>query len=267
LEHAEVAMSSHFVSNRHLIGTSLCLALAMFAFGGVAAAAEKIAFDKQSITFAGQKRNYWLYVPPEVPTPAPLLVLLHGSGQPGDKLVRSWKDTADKQGIILAAPESLDHVAWNLPADGPDFLRDVVEEIKTKRAVDPRRVYLFGFSAGAHFALLMSVLESEYFAATAFYGGAMQPKNYMAMDQARRKIPIALYGGSEDDIVPLPEVQATRDELSRHGWNPTFKQWPHDHNYYTIEMQVNKAAWEFLEPKALEGAPVYQLYNFLSRKR
>jgi poly(3-hydroxybutyrate) depolymerase len=51
------------------------------------ATSEKIL--KDSITFNGAKRNYYLFVPEKVRTSAPasLIVLLHGSGRNGLSLV------------------------------------------------------------------------------------------------------------------------------------------------------------------------------------
>jgi poly(3-hydroxybutyrate) depolymerase len=50
------------------------------------ARSEKIL--KESITFNGAKRNYYLFLPEKVSvSPAPLIVLLHGSGRNGLSLV------------------------------------------------------------------------------------------------------------------------------------------------------------------------------------
>src|SRR5215216_5434519 len=131
---------------------------------------------KELITSNGKTRAYYLYVASTIkaPTPAPLIVMLHGSNRTGVTLVEKWKDFARKEGIILAGPAS-DLRGWGSPQDGPDFLRDLVEELKTKYPVNPRRVYLFGHSAGAVFALEMSLMESQYFAATAIHAGALAP--------------------------------------------------------------------------------------------
>ena len=130
---------------------------------------------KELITSNGKTRPYYLYVPSTVKAPnlAPLIVTLHGSNRTGITLVEKWKDYAKKEGIILAGPDATNLRGWDSPHDGPDFLRDLVEELKTKYPVNPRRVYLFGHSAGAIFALHMSLMESQYFAATAVHAGAL----------------------------------------------------------------------------------------------
>src|ERR1700704_2026334 len=110
---------------------------------------------KELITSKGKTRAYYLYVPATVKassSPVPLIVMLHGSGRVGVSLVEKWKDLAKKEGFIIAGPDSLDTRVWGMPQDGPDFLRDLVEELKVKYPINPRRVYLFGHSGGAIFS-------------------------------------------------------------------------------------------------------------------
>jgi poly(3-hydroxybutyrate) depolymerase len=99
--------------------------------------------------------------------------MLHGSNRTGNSLVEKWKDLAKKENFIIAGPDATDLSFWGTPQDGPEFLRDLVEELKSKHPINPRRVYLFGHSAGASFAIQMSLLESQYFAATAIHAGAL----------------------------------------------------------------------------------------------
>jgi poly(3-hydroxybutyrate) depolymerase len=60
-----------------------------------------------------------------------------------------------------------------VPADGPAFLYFLIEAVKAKHAVDGRRMYLFGHSAGAEFALTMGLIESEFFAAVAVHSSCL----------------------------------------------------------------------------------------------
>src|SRR5829696_9024014 len=80
---------------------------------------------------AGDEITKELYVPSTIKpeTKAPLIVMLHGSGRNGITLVEKWKDYAKKEGIILAGPDALNLRGWGSPQDGPDYLRELVEEI------------------------------------------------------------------------------------------------------------------------------------------
>lgn len=229
-----------------------------------ALASEKIS--KESIQYNNSKRTFYLFVPDTI-KPAqssPLIVLLHGSGRNGLSLVEKWKDLASKEGIILAGPDSANPSRWSIPKDGPDFLHEVVETIKSRYPVNPRRVYLFGHSGGAVFALHMSMLESEYFASTAIHAGAWrQPKEYESIKYATRKIPIAIWVGTKDLFFPLASVRATRDALQKQGISVDVTEIEgHDHWYDDMASKINQNAWEFLKRRELASEQQYRQYNF-----
>lgn len=229
-----------------------------------ARAAGKIT--KESLESQGKKRAYYLYVPKKVAeskSPAPLVLTLHGSGQDGKILVEHWQDYADNEGIILAGPDATEKVRWNIPRDGPDFLRDVVEDVRSKQPVNARRVYLFGHSAGAVFAIYMAAIESEYYAAAFVHAGAIREDGEEMLDDATRKIPIALLVGTQDPFFPLPNVRATRDALVKRGFDvPLTEIKGHNHNYYGRSKEINKAAWEFLKDKSLKEEPKHTQYQY-----
>ena len=241
------------------------LVIAALLFLPVTSAAASDEITKELITSNGKTRAYYLYVPATVKasSPAPLIVMLHGSGRVGISLVEKWKDLAKKEGFIIVGPDSSNTRGWASPQDGPDFLRDLVEELKTKYPINPRRVYLFGHSAGASFALEMSLMESQYFAATAIHAGALPPDDRDLIDSARRKIPIFIQVGDSDQSFPLKAVRATRDELNAKGFSVELTELPgHDHWYYDLAPKINRTAWEFLKKYELESDPIYRKFNF-----
>ncbi|HLG15474.1 MAG TPA: alpha/beta hydrolase-fold protein [Blastocatellia bacterium] len=226
----------------------------------------KEQITKESILSNGHKRTYYLFVPEKLDTskPAPLIVTLHGSGRNGRILLDHWKGLAEKEGIILAGPDSTNSASWQTPHDGPDFLRDVVEAVKATYAINPRRVYLFGHSAGAVFGLYMSLFESEYFAATAVHAGALDTGRDPALiDYAKRKTPIAIFVGTNDAFFPLKDVRATRDLLNARGFSVELAEVPHHtHDYYSRASEINRSAWEFLKKQELAADPQYTQYEF-----
>ena len=218
---------------------------------------------KELITSQGRDRAYYLYVPSTVKGPAPLIVTLHGSNRTGITLVEKWKDYAKKEGVIIAGPDASDLRGWGSPQDGPDYLRDLVEELKSKYQINPRRVYLFGHSAGASFALHMSLMESEYFAAAAIHAGALSSQDMGLIELAKRKIPISIQVGDSDDYFPLKIVRATRDALKDAGFPVELIEIEnHDHWYYDKAAKFNQTAWEFLKKYELERDPQYRKYRW-----
>jgi poly(3-hydroxybutyrate) depolymerase len=90
--------------------------------------AQKIS--KETIVSEGKKRTYYLYVPRSLKPDAtvPLIVLLHGSNHVGLSLAEKWDDLAEKEGLIVVAPDSADSSHWSVPGDGPAFLHELVED-------------------------------------------------------------------------------------------------------------------------------------------
>ena len=242
----------------------LLLAPTLLLLTGTSALA-KDDITKELITSGGKTRAYYLYIPSTIKagSKAPLVVMLHGSGRVGMSLVEKWKDLAKKEGFIIAGPDASTTRGWNAPQDGPDFLRDLVEELKSKYPINPRRVYLFGHSAGATFALEISLMESQYFAATAVHAGALSPDDTDLIDLAKRKIPISIQVGDSDKSFPLTAVRSTRDVLNAKGFAIELIEIPnHDHWYYDLAPKINLKAWEFLKSRELEADPVYRKFNF-----
>jgi len=244
------------------------LLVAILAFAPAGAFAQKIS--KETIVYDGKKRTYYLYVPKTVlpSSPVSLVVLLHGSNHVGLSLAEKWDGLAEKEGVIIVAPDSADSAHWSVPGDGPAFLHELVESIKTKYPINAKRVYLFGHSGGAVFALLMSLYESEYFAATAIHAGALRPEATDLIDLAKRKTPIQIQVGTVDEFFPLKIVRATRDLLNARGFSVQLIEMPgHNHWYYDLAPKINQTAWEFLKTQQLPDEPNFKEYNFRSEDR
>jgi poly(3-hydroxybutyrate) depolymerase len=233
-----------------------CLALVVAP--GIVPAAQKIT--KQSIAGEGKNRTFYSFMP-EGPGPVPLVVLLHGSGRDGTTLIEPWQSLARKEGVALAAPDSFVRESWSIGKDGPAFLREVVEAVRSDGPIDGRRMYLFGHSAGGHHAIDLALLESEYFAAVAVHAGALTHDSELMTAQAERKTPMAMWNGTDDRIVPIQAVRQARDFLTSRGFDVKLNEMPrHTHDYYGQASEINKAAWEFLKAHRLETEPKYKPY-------
>jgi poly(3-hydroxybutyrate) depolymerase len=225
------------------------------------AAGDKI--ERKTLDAGGKKHAYYLFVPDGLKGPAPLLVLFHGSGRNGSSIVEPWRELAAREGIALVGPDAVDSSAWRVPLDGPAFVRDLVEELEAKYPIDPKRVYLFGHSGGAVFALNLAMLESAYFAAAAVHAGAFRGTSELAMvEYSRRAIPISILVGDRDPYFSLEATKATNDALKAKGCpvEVTILK-NHDHDYYRVAKSVNELAWEALRKTALAGEAKYESYQ------
>jgi phospholipase/carboxylesterase len=99
--------------------------------------------------------------------PAPLVLLLHGSGGDPAQALGLLGARADAAGLVLVAPASDDYT-WDVIASqqfGPDV--DAIDRalawVFERRAIDPRRLAIAGFSDGASYALSIALANGALF--------------------------------------------------------------------------------------------------------
>jgi poly(3-hydroxybutyrate) depolymerase len=223
------------------------ICLSIFAFP----ASPKEQLSKLTFPFAGRSRTYYSYVPNNLAA-MPVVVLLHGSGWDGKELANPWKSLAAAEHFIIVAPNSLHADTWSLEDDSPEFLHQVVDQIKATHPIDETRIYLFGHSGGARYALALALIDSEYYAAAAVHAGALAPSSERFFALAKRHMPIAIWVGDHDSIFPLESVKATRALFDEHGFQTDLFTIPnHAHNYDEVSTNVERKVWGFLRQTEL----------------
>ncbi len=240
------------------------LAVLCVSAGGPASAGSG-PLRKETLESGGRTRICWVYRPDSVGAACrtPLLLLLHGAGGDGASLVREWQKLADREGILLAGPDALNRQAWKMPEDGPRFLADVVGFLTSRFAVDEKRIYLFGHSAGAVFALVMGPLESEYFAAVAAHAGAFRERSDLAvLRYVRRPIPVFFVVGTRDPFFSVETVRETEEAFAAKGLPTEFLEIPgHGHSYHEVARLINSKVWDFLSTKTLDREARFTSYR------
>jgi dienelactone hydrolase len=182
-------------------------------------------------------------------------------------MVRAWSDLARRTGIVLVAPDASDRAEWSVPNDGPESLVRIVEQVTERTSrVDPRRIYLFGHSAGAVFTLYMAALEGDYFAAAVAHGGALGGEGSLEGGAVSRRAPVLLLVGTDDWYATPAKVEATRQQFAAIG-QPLLLEWlsGRGHEYLGVSDEVNERAWRFLQAQRLTADPVYHPFNFAER--
>ena len=206
-----------------------------------------------TVTVNEQERSYQTYAPPQTSdTPRPAILLLHGAKRGGASLVEQWKSTADKHNIILIGPKSLND-GWQLTHDGTPFLKAVIDDAKTRYNIDSKRLYMFGHSSGANFSLYISIAHSLDFAANALHAGKLyQPEHKALIPQAKRKIPIGFFIGTNDALFPLDQVKNSAKAFADQQHDTSLYILDgHNHWYYDIAPFINEKVWEFLSKHQL----------------
>jgi polyhydroxybutyrate depolymerase len=192
---------------------------------------------KVSLDVNGTSRRFYFHVPPSLDTPAPLVIVLHGSGSTGPGLLGEgkWRDKADRERFVLAAPDSLisydgvdprreltlrdrarqiyrrwrgiDIGRWEGGPNDLKLIAALIDRMEREAHIDRSRVYVVGFSRGGFFAQLLALRMADRIAAIAVVAPNMEPKNAPTTD---RPMPLLLMVGARDSVLPAdgPRAQA-----------------------------------------------------------
>jgi poly(hydroxyalkanoate) depolymerase family esterase len=135
---------------------------------------------------AGLTRAYKLYLPPgEHDRPQPLVVMLHGCTQDPDDFAAGtgMNEAARERGFFVLYPAQAQGAnasrCWNWfkhnhQARGrgePAVLAGMTRAVMQRHAIDPRRVYVAGLSAGGAMAAILGEAYPELFAAIGVHSG------------------------------------------------------------------------------------------------
>lgn len=123
---------------------------------------------------------------------------------------------ADQEDILVALPDGR-RQSWNgvfccgwsylNKSDDVSFIMDMIEDIKSKHAVDESRIYIFGFSNGGLMAQRMLHERPDTFAAAASFMSGVGD-NDQTLDISNAKTPLLLVNGTEDIYVPIEEPRS-----------------------------------------------------------
>lgn len=153
----------------------------------------------------------------------PLLIFLHGAGERGTnlqavtvhgppKLVKNGRELP----FVIVSPQCPPDVVWDV-----ETLDAMLTKLLRTQAIDPRRVYLTGLSMGGYGTWAWAGAHPERFAAIAPICGGGEPIGVWLAGGARRealaRLPIWVFHGAKDNVVPLAESERMVDAYKRLG--------------------------------------------------
>jgi polyhydroxybutyrate depolymerase len=185
------------------------------------AEAGSVALEQGSLESGGQTRTFDYAVPAgKEGQRLPLVIGLHGrlgDGKGQDKLA-GLSAVAAKEGFVLALPDGYSR-SWHDARDrGPAadakvddvaFLSSLIDWFVANKSVDPSRVYVMGMSNGGFMTLTLACALADKVAAAASVTGTVS-ENLKGRCAPSRPIPVALFLGDEDPLVPYEGGEVAR---------------------------------------------------------
>lgn len=203
------------------------------------------AFEKQvTRTYSGR---FLLYLPKgygnEKEKKWPLLLFLHGSGERGNELEKVKTHGPPKliaQGkelpFVVVSPQCPENTRWAV-----EELNALLDEVMANVSIDEERVYLTGLSMGGQGTWQFAMAYPERFAAIAPVCG-WGVRDVMCV---LKDMPIWIFHGAKDDVVPLAESERLFDALKKCGNTAVFTVYPDANHDSWTETYNNPALYEW----------------------
>ena len=188
------------------------------------------AADRQvSWRWEGRDRTATVHLPSGAPGPGllPLVVFLHGAGGTGalGREQTGLGKLADEEGFLVAFPDGTgarpDRLTWNAwyccgyalehQVDDVGALDALLDLLERTFPVDPRRIYLAGFSNGAMMAYRYALERPGRVAALGVVAGALRGGGR----KAREALPVCIIHGTKDGVVPPDGRSFARPQRGR----------------------------------------------------
>ena len=143
--------------------------------------------------YANKTLEFYYYIPKSHPKSKkmPLLILMHGTNVRSDILATpEMKDLAEQEGFTIIAPSFrfdeenfASQTCYYFPKVwSGQALLNIIDELKFKKGINPGKLYMYGFSAGAQFSGRFACLHPELVSAAAVCGSGGTIGPFRPMD-------------------------------------------------------------------------------------
>jgi phospholipase/carboxylesterase len=107
----------------------------------------------------------------------------------------------------------------------------LLDTVVAEYNIDTCRIYLTGYSAGAHYGYMLGLANSTYFAAMGIQAGTLSYAEQAGIwpNAVERQIPVDIHHGENDPVVPFALAQQARDQLEGAGHIVYFHTHPMGH--------------------------------------
>jgi polyhydroxybutyrate depolymerase len=175
---------------------------------------------KETIEVDGLTRTYRTYVPRGVAKGAPLVLVMHGSGENGTQMRvetgYGFDRLADKHHFAVVYPNAAGQGDWNACGtvgdisanragiDDVGFLTRVVHKLVTEIGLDPGRAFAAGSSRGGFMAFRLALEAPSAFRAVAAVSASVHtPDNFKCKPVQNGTSSVLIMNGTDDPLVPF----------------------------------------------------------------
>ena len=174
--------------------------------------------SKGAIQSGALTRRFLTYIPRTLTPGAPLLVVMHGSGETGEQIRvgtgHGFERLADRLGFAIVYPNSYtfdwndcstvgDYRVNGAEVDDLGFLAELTDKLIDNYRLDRTRVFATGVSAGGSMSMRLALeAPSRYRAVAAVAANVPQPGNFKCKP-AGQAASILIMNGTEDPLVPF----------------------------------------------------------------
>jgi len=216
---------------------------------------QETGFLDRTITIQAVEYRYQVFVPEDW-TPRrkwPVILALHGAGERGsDGLLQTdvgigtaIRSNRSPFEAIVVMPQCAKNLWWLLPPMDELAMKALAEATREFHG-DTHRIYLTGLSMGGYGAWHLAQKYHGTFAALVVICGGIRPpahaqkttpdlvkvtppdspRSYLDAAQRVGKVPVWIFHGADDDIVPVTESQRMNDAMKQNGGEVHYTEYP-----------------------------------------
>ena len=180
----------------------------------------------------------------------PLILFLHGAGERGNDLelvklhgIPKIVEQREDFPFITVSPQCPTDSWWSAHIEELDAL---LNQVIASYSIDTDRLYLSGLSMGGYGTWHLAALYPQRFAAVApICGGGPWFLGFPERVAVLKDVPIWVFHGAKDDVVPLGESERMVDALEAVDGNVRFTVYPDaEHDSWT-ETYNNQELYEW----------------------
>ncbi|MFC4439818.1 MULTISPECIES: carboxylesterase family protein [Natrialbaceae] len=229
---------------------------------------------------------YSVYVPEsyEPGEPTSLLVLLHSLNSNYNQYAASPNKLAqlgEERDAIVLMPFGRGPAGWWKNEAELDAF-EAWADLRSRYDIDPDRVTLSGYSMGGHGTYRFGSLYPDLFgrgfavvgpADESIFGGptdgvygdystaSENPQNMMRVTNNLRHVPLLVWAGMLDELVPYPGVRNYRDRLVEHGYRHRLDSFPQDDHFTFFGHDEWGPGRDYLGDASVERRPARVTYR------